>query len=263
MNYSEPKAEIVTASQMLVDHLLSLNVKNRAEKPAWIRKLTSFAKSGEFILTNQGIGICADGYLIDGQNRLMAIRDAGYPPVQFVLVTGLSSKAQTVVDTGFKRTLVDLLKLILDKPSVAQIKASACRVIWLYNDDLCSGDDELRSIAQFMDTYQDDIDSVVSAMGSKGRAAIIGALIEFSIYCGNEKALTFAHQVKTGEGLFRHDPAFRLRDHISRNKSGGEQARKIDRQLAISACTAFYEGRDLQALKPSEAWPVSIRRCRK
>ncbi len=167
IKYEGERAEIVTASKQIVDKLLAMNTHNRKYKASWVKKLCADIKNGRFYLTNQGVGVSKDGVLLDGQNRLMAIRDAGYPPVKFVLVTGLDKISQQKIDVGFRRTLSDLLALLIDKPSVANIKTAACNAIWILNRELCPGDDQVRAIAQFMDAYDDDINGVISALGSK------------------------------------------------------------------------------------------------
>ena len=261
--YSEEKAEIRTASKALVDELLAMNTHNRTFKMGWIKKLCQSVLSGQFALTNQGIGISADGILLDGQNRLMAIRDAGYPPVRFVLVTGLDKSAQEKVDIGYRRTLADLLALLIDKPAVAQIKASACNTIWRLNPEVCPGKEQVHAISQFIDSYSTEVDEVISALGSKGRSGVVAALIEYAIYCGPSKAVDFCIQIKTGEGLFKHNPAYKVREFLAGRKGGGAAIIEGDRAYTISACVAFHEGKEVTFIRPRADWPDSIRKSRR
>lgn len=46
---------------------------NRVVRPAHIAKLAKSMLNGEWVLTNQGIGISVDNELIDGQHRLLAL----------------------------------------------------------------------------------------------------------------------------------------------------------------------------------------------
>ena len=258
--YAEEKAEIRTASKALVDELLGMNTHNRKFKAGWIKTLCKAAMGGSFSLTNQGIGVSRDGVLLDGQNRLMAIRDAGYPPVRFVLVTGLESSAQEKIDIGYRRTLADLLALLIDKPAVAQIKASSCNTIWRLNREVCPGDEQVHAISQFIDAYSKEIDEVISALGSKGRSGVVAALIEYAIYCGPSKAVDFCAQIKSGEGIFKRDPAYKVREFLAGRKGGGSAIIEGDRAYAISACVAFHEGKECTFIRPRSEWPDSLRK---
>lgn len=79
--------EYVTTTKELVDTLLSGNEKNRKPTESHIKKLTMDFKNNRYVFTGQPIIRDDKGYLRDGQHRLMAIQNAGYPPVPLLIVT--------------------------------------------------------------------------------------------------------------------------------------------------------------------------------
>jgi len=79
--------EYVTTTKELVDTLLSGNEKNRKPTESHIKKLTMDFKNNRYVFTGQPIIRDDKGYLRDGQHRLMAIKNAGYPPVPLLIVT--------------------------------------------------------------------------------------------------------------------------------------------------------------------------------
>lgn len=81
------RVEFVTTTPELVNRLLDGNLKNRKITESHMKKLTMDFKNGRYIFNGQPIIRDSDGYLRDGQHRLMAIREAGYPPVDILVVT--------------------------------------------------------------------------------------------------------------------------------------------------------------------------------
>lgn len=79
--------EIVQADKLVVDTLLQGNVGNRKVTRSHYQKLALDFKNGNYRFTGQPIIRNSKGILLDGQHRLLALREAGYPPVTFLLVT--------------------------------------------------------------------------------------------------------------------------------------------------------------------------------
>lgn len=106
--------------------MLEANVGNRDKKK---EPLTYAIKNGEWKLNGETVAFSWDGVLRDGQNRLMAIIEAGIP-VDTVVVRGVDPESQITMDSGTKRTLSDFLKMAGYKnyKQVATIGAALCRV---------------------------------------------------------------------------------------------------------------------------------------
>lgn len=79
--------EYIIASQPIVDRLLDGNLRNRRLNDGHMKKLSIDIKNGRYVFTGQPIIRDQDGYLRDGQHRLIAIKEAGYPPIPLLLVT--------------------------------------------------------------------------------------------------------------------------------------------------------------------------------
>jgi hypothetical protein len=107
-------AQIKTATRQLVDSLLEMNTNNRAVRKSVVDCYKQDIADGRWYLTNQGIGVDINGVLIDGQHRLLAIKESGYPPIPLLIVSGLSVEAQTAIDQHSKRSVRDVWKLVLD-----------------------------------------------------------------------------------------------------------------------------------------------------
>lgn len=255
--------QIVTANPLIVEALLSLNKRNRKIRPTATSRLREEIDLFRWHLTASGIGVDTDGNLSDGQHRLIAFREAGYPPVQFVLVTGLDPTSQAVVDRHAKRSLADALTLASNRTiTTTQIAASnallsitgstyrAKTFSWAGNqpsDAACE--------AQF-EIWEEDISKVISHAGSSPRAAVIAALAVYHRH-DSERSLVLAEQIKTGANLSEHDPAFRLRKALAALKQGGSSSSVHSFRLAASACIAHAEGRKVNILRAAESWASS------
>ena len=261
INYKEESAQIVHASKSLVDGLLAMNTANRPEKNGWIKSLFMEISKGQWMLTNQGVGVSKTGVLVDGQNRLKAIAQAGYPAhIKFVLVTGLDPLSQKKIDSGFKRTLADLLAFLVGgNVSVPGQVAAACSAIYISNKSLCDGDDKVAAIADFLEAYGDEVQAIMRALGYKGKSGVCAGLIEYAIYAGKDKAVDLARKIATGEMLWSTHPAFKVRAWLQTHKSGGRIMIKAAREITISACVAHFDNSDLPVLKQTEEWPSRVK----
>ena len=128
-----PACHIVTATQDTVDALLEMNTHNRSKKQSHIEQMADEMRFGRWFLTNQGIGVTKSGWLCDGQNRLEAIKLAGYPPVLLLVVTGLDDEAQIVVDTHSRRKQADVITLVLNHTVSGHVVAAANVLLRLRN----------------------------------------------------------------------------------------------------------------------------------
>ena len=111
---NEPTAQFVAMTKAIVDSLQSMDTHNRAKKRDLVAFYVDQIKSGNWTATNQGIGVSSDGILVDGGHRIEALKQAGYPPVTMLVVTGLSRDAQQYVDCHARRSMRDRLKLAMD-----------------------------------------------------------------------------------------------------------------------------------------------------
>lgn len=259
IDYTKKGALIVTTTPQLVEFLLSLNTHNRKLKSSNVDLLSSEIKAGRWKLTNQGIGITKDGRLVDGQHRLEAIKKAGFLPVEIVVVTGLDDGAQAVVDKHSKRSQADVIKLLMNRSVSSQMVAAANVMLRVrsgqsgfYMDTSLASD---FAVADLVAEHSDAFDLIMPAVGSKTRAGVCAALVEYGIRYDVDAAVEFAEKIKTGLSLGANDPAYRLRrwiEHYSKANGGKQQADSYG--ATVTACIADARGESLSLLRISGSW---------
>jgi hypothetical protein len=240
------RAEIVTATRELVDTLLSINTKNRKLRQSHIDYLKKEMLQGRWELTSQGIGVTASGVLSDGQNRLMALKEAGYPPLEILLVTGLSDTAQIKTDNGAKRNVADLLRIHLNQ-SVSNLLVASINVISRMTD----GERKLspEQVAELLVEYAEEIEQLQKVEGANSLNAPVYAALLYSIKTTqNQSLLDFARQVISGVNLQENDPAYVLRKFLQSGpvgKKGGQNV-QVDRfGRTIYAIEAYIKGQKI------------------
>lgn len=126
---AEPeRIEFVTVTPEIAEEWLGKNVRNRNLKPHSIDAYARDMAAGNWRMTGESIKFSRIGTLLDGQNRLHAVIQAGVP-VRFLVIWGLNSSAQEVMDGGTRRTNADQLRLAgiqnaTDVASIAAVQAA-------------------------------------------------------------------------------------------------------------------------------------------
>lgn len=255
-------AQFVVATKPIVDALLALNTRNRKLMSSAVLRLKNDIEDGAYLPTCQGIGVDRHGVLADGQHRLEALKDAGYPPVLILLVTGLDPLAQAVIDRGAKRSLADALTFIERRTVSNAVVAASSVFITIKNansksESFLHGDVSGRSdgrIKRAVIAWEDDISAILSVTGSSFRAAVVAALAVYHRH-DHEAALSFALKLKTGVNLSSDDPALRLREVLQRLKSsGGAAANMRVFKLSVTACIADAGKKQIKLIKEHHSW---------
>lgn len=240
-------AEVVTATKELVDTLLAMNVKNRKIKLSHVQYLKNEILNGEYEVTSQGIGICANGTLTDGQHRLLAIKDSGYPPVKLLIVRGLSETAQLKTDIGAKRTISDMLAVHLNQ-SVSNTMVAAMNVVarLVYGKTRISPTE----VAEMLVDYDDELHDLRTVEGFSSLAAPVYAAFLYSLKKQKDQRIfDFARQVSTGELLSSDDPAFVLRKFLHSSPGGtkgGGEVQKDRFGKTLYAIEAYLNNQKIQ-----------------
>lgn len=79
--------EYIVTTKAIVDRLLDGNLRNRRLNAGHMKKLSVDIKNGRYVFNGQPVIRDQNGYLRDGQHRLIAIKEAGYPSIPLLLVT--------------------------------------------------------------------------------------------------------------------------------------------------------------------------------
>lgn len=113
----KPSASVVFVTPEMADRWLKVNnAHNRKLNPKVVNTYARDMASGAWLLTGEGIKFSTEGNLLDGQHRLAAIVKTGATIPMFVM-RGVAPEAQTVMDTGRKRTSADDLSIRGEKNS--------------------------------------------------------------------------------------------------------------------------------------------------
>lgn len=247
------RAEFVTATKELVDELLDMNDRNRNIRPANVKYLTKEMLSGNWSVSNQGIGVSIDGHIIDGGHRLHAMRKAGYPPVRFLLVTGLPIESQKYVDQHAKRTLKDTLKLFMDREFQTNITGAMNAIYsannnWVWGEARISPDEMINMI----ELRQDAINLIMDIKKIKTlTVSVIGAIIEQLYQTNDVRILSFVKNVIEGEMLEKGDPALTFRNWmIAKKGQAGGSFYKEKYLRTTSIIERFLQGDKIYRMPP-------------
>jgi len=244
----KPTVEIVTATKKLITELRALDTHNRNKKKTHVDYLRKEIREGRWTLTNQGVGVSASNYIVDGGHRLMAIELEGYPPVQFILAKGLADCSQKYVDQHAKRSMADTLTLFFDSTISNQVIGALNTILRVENSWASGKFSPDALIAKFEET-ESSIKQLLSVEKSKSLCApVLAALIITHHQTGDERILQFAQQVTCGEMLQTGDPALTLRNWLASNGRGGGGQQNERYLKTRAALEAFLEGRRLTKL---------------
>lgn len=247
-------AQVVTATPQLMEELKSKDKKNRNRKESHIKYLQTEIREGRWSVTNQGIGVSRDGFIVDGGHRIEAIIREGCPPVQFVLVTGLPESAQKYVDIGAKRSMADILTLFFNSQINSKIVAVLNVILkkdskwqsWKYGPDV---------YASYFQKYALAFESIFAVKGIAALPAPVVAAFVDEIASGNSvpsRTIDFAQQVTTGELIQQGDPAYALRNFISNNTGSAAAEIRTKFLKSHAALVAFLENRRISRLRTIE-----------
>lgn len=266
IDYSKKSAQIVKATPKLVDDLLKMNTQNRNIKKSHLRWIENAIKADDYHLTTQAIGVSDKGVLVDGQHRLMAIKNSGYPPVELLIITGLDEKSKIYIDQGAKRSMADMLKIVLDKTVTnnmaamvnikLKIQETADGFVW--NREIGTKKINLDKVVEFMDENFEHICELMSANGKHFlRAGAMAAMLDYSLKYSHRHACDFIESVRLGENLTKNMPAYRLRSHIlagHKKTAYGSGGQLQDYAVTAYACLADASNKDIESLREATSW---------
>lgn len=121
-----PTTSIEDITPALAEALLGANGRNRSLRRQLVETYAADMSKGAWQFTGEALKIAADGALLDGQHRLAAVVKSGVS-VPMLVVRGLPSSAQEVMDSGAKRTSADALRL--RNETNATVLSSVARMI--------------------------------------------------------------------------------------------------------------------------------------
>jgi hypothetical protein len=247
--------EWIEVTPKLAAQWLKANTKNRHVRPKHLKRLEKDMLGGKFVITHQGVAICEDGTLIDGQHRLASIVET--KTSQWLLVTqGLPMEAQQFVDNGARRAPADLGPL--KENGYGAMKAAAIKLLLTIEDlEHKVSPTEIQQMASEY-TYGDLVQGYVryeemldkhldlARAAAKDMTGRVGAsqLLASAVYYP-ESATDFLSGVATGANLDQGDARLALRKF----RGTGRVQTPVSAFAALKAARYFYYERPLTVVR--------------
>ena len=249
---SIPQAAVVTVTQELVDDLLSRNLNNRGVRETHIAYLVAQIKTGQYCLTNNGLGIDTNGALVDGQHRLLALRAAEYPRVPILVAWGLPPESRAIVDQGLRRTMADIFHFAFEKPHVTALTIAICRFWGNYNRGVQYRKPTPNEMVEWYELLAPTFEGIVDIPNAPRLPSPVLAAI-----CGerlanpdDERYQSFTEKLVSGASLEENSPVLKLRNWLAAAKSGtgGASVQKERFEKTLGALRTYLEDRTLTKL---------------
>jgi hypothetical protein len=242
----------------LAEQWLARSRPNRPLRRHYVTELAGMMKRSEWVYNGEAIRFDHEGYLIDGQHRLLAVIEADQP-ADMLILHGLDRAAQDTVDRGLRRTLGDTLVL----HGVSSGKNVAAALTWIYraerNAEMARKRPEgYPSPAQILDLWDRHpgvkesarIESMVKRAPFRYSPSLAVALhYEMTEAQDVDTADRFFDQLVHGAQLGSRSPILLLRNYLIRNSSGLHRHPDwVVRAYTIKAWSFWLAGRDMRLL---------------
>lgn len=112
--HTAPKSSVILIDPAMARRMLKHNTRNRPVSPIAVERYRRDMENGRWIYAGDPIRFDTDGTLLDGQHRLMALAALGDEQgiaLPFLVIRGLATESQTVMDQGRKRSAGQQLAL--------------------------------------------------------------------------------------------------------------------------------------------------------
>lgn len=266
MHLSEQTISPKQAQELLDKHWVK--ERQRTPSPSVVDDYARAMRSGQWMLTHQGIAIDDKGELIDGVHRLLAIAQAGVP-IKLVIAKGVHSNgangkndmmAIDAIDRGRLRAVGQQLQLrhgYANGNLVASVAwtilASGCHASGIYPGRSSTG-----KALQVLDCFGSEIKLCVanrSTLPGLRAGSVTGAFALAMRACPAEVKDAYSRFV-SGEGLHRGDPMHTLRNYLlsgnSRFTGGSTQIslvratlQALNKTVAKETCGAIKSQSDI------------------
>jgi hypothetical protein len=239
----------VKVTPALARKFLSRNRENnRRPKTAKVASYARDIAAGRWLLTGEALKFDTDGYLMDGQNRLMAVIEAR-KSAHFSVMWDLDPKTMLVMDTGASRTFGDVLAVAYgtrDKYNVSSVVRWILAIeagVWRGH-----GGGFNPTHAELVERYDRAPDTFDTA-GTRGRdvaleglgvASAAGTAYYLFADIHGEEVKGFFDSLISGANVPDGSPILALRRRLTRaSKAGGRLHRAEQLALFVRAWNAF------------------------
>ncbi|MEV6769932.1 hypothetical protein AB0N05_15025 [Nocardia sp. NPDC051030] len=273
MNSDQPNDpvthEIVNFDAATARRMLESNHNNRTVRETRVQQYLDDMNSGRWRFNGEAIKIAADGTLLDGQHRLMAIARTSGKVFPMLVVRGLSRDAQVTMDQGAKRSPGDQLTLTGLAGHNTTMVAAALRVylVWMEGNlfgDVVRGGIPVSTtkVVEFADTFPDLVTRAerfaTVAARLKCRPAVACAVAIRLSEIDDLAAAEFVRLWDTGVGLDAGSPILALRERFDTIRTA--RLRVSDREyigLIVAAWNHWRKGKQVSKLQRAKGgWTV-------
>ncbi len=225
--------EVVHVTPKMAETWLKKNhPENRQINPRTVATLAADIEAGNWRVTHQGICFNAEGYLIDGQHRLMAIISSK-TAIDIVVATNPEGQLNDPIDRHRARSLAMLTGL-----NNKQIAAAKVLLGFEQGFEYANPLSPAQAIEVF-GRHQASYDLLDFPRKDKLFGGVLAGLI-WAAPVDARRVCDFGHKVSTGEMIKKGDPPFALRLWRERNYKEQPWAMAM---ATLSACRAYLIGK--------------------
>ena len=246
--------KVIMVDAALAARWLTKNTRNRKVRAAVVQRYRTDMEHGRWTFAGDPIRFDTDGNLQDGQHRLTALSELPDVTIPMLVVRGLPTAAQGVMDQGSRRTPGDQLALKGVKDANAVAAAVKQYLIWtegmLFRDNkVVTGSVTTPRIEEWVDSnpaLQENLQQIISltkqndAPPSVAAAAALGFM-----QIDAADAVEFFTLLARGAGTHGH-PIMTLDKRLQRQRREGLKMPHRDYlALFILAWNAWRDGKQM------------------
>lgn len=255
VSIGKPAVSVVMVTPEMARRWLGQNIKNRKiRKQKWMDYARDMA-SGRWTFDGAPLRFSADGRLLDGQHRCLAIIESGVT-LPMVVVRGLPNDSQSVMDIGIKRTPADYLGMQAEGGDHKTATAIA-RSLILFTE---ARNPTVPQVVEFCETNAERLSTAAYytrmcvASGLRG-ASIYGVAYYLLSDVDPDAATTFFRRLASGADLGKGNPILLLRNKFMQGTPSGHarDLASLRHNLAwiFRAWNHWRDGKTMQLLRVS------------
>lgn len=266
---NEMKTEVRVITPSIAREMLKRNQGNRNVSESQVTFYANQMLNGGWLFDGQPIRFNNNGRLLDGQHRLNAIIESGTPQT-FLIITGISSEAFKVMDTGKNRSSMDVFK-ISGIPYSGQVSTTS-RIVYFLSEKKQRVDGASKishsELLDFYNTHPRILDCVKKSehLYVEFSRVLSWSHISSFMYLFGEKSVTesedFLRKLCTGLDLSLHSPIYVLRKKLLSDAVSSTKIQRHDKYaLIIKAWNSNRKGNKIKFLrwnKELEKFPAII-----
>lgn len=260
-------SQTIRITPKLAQEYLETDKQNRPIREGHLNGIIQDMENGRWVFDGAPIRFDADGNLLDGQHRLLAIVRTGKAQ-KMVVMTGLARNSRRTMDKNARRSVADNLRMDAQVPNSFKVSAIARIVLrWragnIRNASMQPTDNEvydfvldnnpaLQAAAFFSSPVARDLG---------GSPQAIGAVYYETIPLDPEKGEAYWEKVQSGVGLAPGEAALILRSALMRLDKTAKIGSKptLTLELCIRAWNLMRQNKTQETLlvKPLDTIPDS------